>query len=206
MFAHHALKALRAAETKVVAEVATLDLGQTVRIEHNRKRIASALLASVIGAIVAIGWLVSRVPDTIDAAPWWALASLALAAIGAVLGMLRHIYRLQDGDPALVISPRGLRFRPNMFGEQANVPWQAIRGLKPIRFGKYRHIELLVENAGHFAERSGSFMRWPRPTGPDTLAFATSLSNAEWLRVEALLQRYFDRYGNKTPPQPEGTW
>jgi hypothetical protein len=85
-------------------------IDRTLRIEHDRRRLAFVALANVAGTLAAFGYLVwNIVHPSLKVANWWALPSLSLAAFVATMGFLRSWYKLQDGDPAIVVSPRGLR-------------------------------------------------------------------------------------------------
>jgi hypothetical protein len=106
---------------------------------------------------------------------------------------------LQDGDPALVMSPRGLDFRPTLFGEIVRIPWRAIRGFKSRSYKQQRFIVLQVDDLDRYAPRVGfaGFLRrigWRR-LGADQISFSTPMAKAAWNDLEAVLRRYLAQHG-----------
>jgi hypothetical protein len=203
-----------------VETAAEASLNRTVRIEYDRKRLAKTVLGHAIVVIVTIDWLVWRIvhpqrtpepatglqsvglvwrllqPDR--AVSWWALASVVLAALVAVLRMLRFVYQLQDGNPAMILSPRGLSLKPRVHGEMAQIPWNAIRGIKRTRLKKSDHLVMQVESLDRYAPHWSLFGHWQalnrrRNTGDD-LDFSTPMSPAAFAELETLLQRYLAQY------------
>lgn len=170
-----------------------------IRIEHDRKRLALAALASGAAALVLPCMYVIGNLHPARAAPAWTLAPLGIAVLVAALGFVRSIIRLQDGDPALVISPRGLDFRPYLLGEIVRIPWNAIRGFKSRRFKQQRFIVVQVEDLDRYAPRVGllGFLRHVgrRRLGADEISFSTPMAKSAWSDLEATLQRYLARHG-----------
>ena len=172
----------------------------TIRIEHDRKRLALAALASGAAALVLPCLYIVGNLHPARAAPAWTLAPLGIAVLVAALGFVRSIIRMQDGDPALVISPRGLDFRPHLLGEIVRIPWNAIRGFKSRRFKQQRFIVLQVEDLDRYAPRVGlfGFLRGRRRLGADEISFSTPMAKSAWNDLEATLQRYLAQHGH--PP------
>lgn len=181
-------------------------LDRTLRIEHDRKRLAFAALASGAGTVAAFGYLVWRLahPDRI-VPEWWAMSSLSLAALVATLGFLRSWYKLLDGDPAIVVSPRGLRFRPSPLSEPALIPWSAIKEFKTQTYKNHRYLKIKVENCSRFVSHPGILGRWrwfiAERVKPDELSFSTPMSKQAWRDFEALLQEYLKHYSQPTPQE-----
>jgi hypothetical protein len=186
---------------KVLAEAATTAESpqRTVRIEHDRKRLALAVLASGLGMLALLVSLAVSIARVGHSAPAWTLAPLGLAILLAALGFLRNIVRLQDGDPALVISPRGLSFRPQLFGELVRIPWTAIRGF---RSRSYKHIRLIavqVDDVDRYVSRSGFlgvlYRLGKRRSAANEIGFSTPMAKPAWARLEIVLQSYLAQYG-----------
>lgn len=178
----------------------------TIRIEHDRKRLALAALASGVATLALSGMLIAGMWHPARAAPAWSFAPLCLAILVAALGFVRSIIRLQDGDPALVISPHGLNFRPYLFGEIARIPWNAIRGFKTRRYKQQRFIVVQIDDIDRYAPRAGfpGFLRrlGKRRLAADEISFSTPMARSAWKDVETALQRYLARYGR--PPATHG--
>jgi uncharacterized integral membrane protein len=187
---------------KVVAETEpTLEsLQRTVRIEHDRKRLALAVLASGAGMLALLVALAASIARVEHSAPGWTLAPLGLAILLAALGFLRNIVRLQDGDPALVISPRGLSFRPQVFGEPVRIPWTAIRGFRSRSYKHIRFIAVQVDDADRYVSRAG-FLRVLHRLGKpraatNEIGFSTPMAKPAWKQLEIVLQGYLAQYGS----------
>jgi hypothetical protein len=127
----------------------------TIRIEHDRRRLALAAAASGLAMLLVPCMFIVSSLHPGRAAPTWTLAPLGVALLVAALGFVRSIIRLQDGDPALVVSPRGLNFRPYLFGEIARIPWRAISGFKSRSYKHQRFIVLQVDDIDRYAPRVG---------------------------------------------------
>jgi len=172
---------------------------RTIRIEHDRKRLALAAVASGIGAVVVPGIYFAGMMHPVRITPGWTLAPLCVAVFIAAIGFVRAIIRLQDGDPALVLSPRGLDFRPYLFGEIVRIPWKAIRGLKSRSYKQQRFIVLQVDDLDRYAPRVGfvGLLRriGRRRLGADQIGFSTPMAKAAWNDLEALLRRYLEQHG-----------
>jgi hypothetical protein len=203
-------------------------LHETIRIEHDRRRLLLRMLASVLALlatcsalIVAIlhaqepALLLAGVPQLdrwlrphAAAAPWWTCTLLTLAAISALGGTLRNVFRLQDGDPALVISPRGLSFRSTVFGEFVHIPWMAIRGLQLRQRKQNRFLAVQVDEPERYAAQAGIFrslMRSMRPVRrANEIDFTTPMSKRAWQETEALLRRYLAHFGQAVPRTDAG--
>ena len=124
---------------------------------------------------------------------------LGAAILVAALGFVRSIIRLQDGDPALVMSPRGLDFRPSLFGEIVRIPWTAIRGFESRSYKQQRFIILQVDGLDRYAPRVG-FAGFLRRTGrqrlgADRISFSTPMAKPAWSDLEAVLRRYLAQHG-----------
>jgi hypothetical protein len=171
----------------------------TVRIEHDRKRLAMAALASGIATLIVPSMFFAGVLHPPRMATEWTLALLAVAVLVAVVGFVRSIVRLQDGDPALVLSPRGLDFRPSVFGEIVRIPWTAIRGFKSRSYKQQRFIVFHVDDIDRYAPRigfAGFLLRiGRRQLDADRISFSTPMAKSAWKDLEALLQRYLDQHG-----------
>jgi len=198
------------------------DAGVTLRIEYDRRRLLLTALASVLATVMAGAALAlalahgSRVSASLLAAPgldpqfvrllgsipWWTPLALGIAVLFAVARMLRNFYRLQDSDPAFVLSPRDLRFKPSVFGEAVRVPWTALRGVKARRHGKHRSIELRIDDVERYVPGSGLLAALHRRRGAVTLR--VPLSRAALDELAALLQTHLDRYG-KAAAESTGT-
>jgi len=182
------------------ADVAPVRLADgTIRIEHDRKRLVLAALASGIAALVVPGLFFIGIMHAPRVAPAWTWAPLSVAVLIAAAGFLRSIIRLQDGDPALVLSPRGVDFRPYLFGEIVRIPWKAIRGFKSRRYKQQRFIVFQVDDIDRVAPRVG-FSGFPRRAGRRRLgageiSFSTPMAKSAWNDLEAALDRYLAQHG-----------
>jgi hypothetical protein len=201
------------------ATPAAVQTDATVRIEHNRRRLFLRLLAGAVAlASIGVGLTVmvlhvaqqpTRVTGVADldvflshrsyGAPWWAPIAFGFAAAGACIGLLRTFFRLQDADPALVVSPRGMRFRPTLFAEQVTIPWTVVRRLKLRQYKQHSYMLVRVDEIDRHVPRVGSrgwLRRLFRPGARDgDVAVDVVLSKAEWKRTEALLRAYLAKYG-----------
>lgn len=185
---------------KAAAEVgAPGSLERSVCIEHDRRRLALSVFASCFAMLALAGTLVVSTLHPARTAPPWSLAPLGVALLIAALGFLRNIVRLQDGDPALVISPRGLNFRPDLFGEIARIPWSAVRGFRSGRYKPRRFIAVQVDDIDRYAPQVGflGFLRrlGKRRLAGDEVSFSTPMATSAWKELEDTLQRYLARYG-----------
>lgn len=174
----------------------------TIRVEHDRKRLLLAATMSGVATLALPGVLIANSLRLPHPPPAWTLVPVCVAVLVAALGFVRSIIRLQDGDPALVISPRGLKFRPYLFGEIVRIPWDAIRGFKSRSYKQQRVIVVQVDDVDRYAPRVG-FLGFLRSMGRRKLAanqisFSTPMARSAWKDVEATLQRYLARYG---PPR-----
>jgi uncharacterized integral membrane protein len=171
----------------------------TIRIEHDRKRLALAALASGLAVLIIPCVFFAGNLHRTQVAPAWTLAPLGVAILTSALAFVRSIIRLQDGDPALVMSPRGLDFRPSLFGEIVRIPWKAIRGLKLRSYKQQRFILLQVDDVDRYAPRvgfSGVLRRIGRRRwNADQLTFSTPLAKPAWHELEAMLRRYLAQHG-----------
>jgi len=185
---------------KYSADVAPVRLADgTVRIEHDRKRLVLAALASGIAALVVPGLFFIGILHAPRVAPAWTWAPLSVAVLIAAAGFLRSIIRLQDGDPALVLSPRGVDFRPYLFGEIVRIPWKAIRGFKSRRYKQQRFIVFQVDDIDRVAPRVGfsGFLRRAgrQRLGAGEISFSTPMAKSAWNDLEAALDRYLAQHG-----------
>ena len=188
---------------------ASESLQRTLRIEHDRRRLAFAMLASGFATLALLVMLVVNIMHPAHPAPSWTLAPLGVAIVLAALGLLRNIWRLQDGDPALVISPRGLSFRPQAFGEIARIPWSAIRGFRSRSYQQQRFIAVQVDDPDRYAPRAG-FLHLLRGLGiwrsaSNEVGFSTPMTKAAWKEIEDALQRYLAQYGAPAAASNDGT-
>jgi hypothetical protein len=188
---------------KAVAEAGTAAvelLQRTVRIEHDRRRLAFAAFASAIATLALPVMVVIGVMHPEHPAPAWTLAPLGVAIAVAGFGLLRNVSRLQDGDPALVISPRGLSFRPHGFGEIARIPWSAVRGFRSRSYKQHRVIAVQVDDADRYATRTG-FLHLLRGlrlrSAANEISFSTPMAKQAWKDLEILLQKYLAHYGGR---------
>ena len=185
----------------------------TIRIEHDRKRLALAALASGLAALVVPGVFIVGHPHPVRMAPEWTLAPLCVAVLIAAAGFVRSLIRLQDGDPALVVSPRGLDFRPYLLGEIVRIPWKAIRGFKSRRYKQQRFIVFQVDDIDRVAPRVGfsGFLRRAgrKHLGAGEISFSTPMTKSAWNDLEAVLGRYLAQHGRqgttKDNTNPAGT-
>ena len=198
---------------------------RTVRIEHDRRRLLlrvlasiAALLATCFALVVAIlhanepAFDFAGVPQLerllrphAAASPWWTCTLLALAVVGALIGTLRNVFRLQDGDPALVISPHGISFRPAVFAEIVRIPWTAIRGLRLRQRKQNRFLAVQVDEPDRYAAQSRVFGLLPISrfgARANEINFTTPMSKRAWTETEALLRRYLACYGRAVAGQP----
>jgi len=170
----------------------------TIRIEHDRKRLALAALARGLAVLIIPCTFFAGNLHRAQIAPSWTLAPLGVAMLIAILGFVRSIIRLQDGDPALVLSPRGLDFRPSLFGEIVRIPWKAIRGFKSRSYKQQRFIVLQVDDIDRYAPRGfAGFLRriGRRKLGADQISFSTPMAKPAWNDLEAVLRRYLAQHG-----------
>ena len=193
----------------------------TIRIEHDRRRLLLRVLASGFAFVaICVGLVVASlhlgdnvfeapgIPAELRAElqgalratgmPWWTLIALGVALVTGGFGLLRNVYRLQDGDPAVVVSPRGLSFRPTVFGETTRIPWSAIRGVRLRRFKQHRFIGVQVDDVERYAAHIGARARLRRlfnPGGTTELSISSPMARDAWTRTESLLQRYLAHYG-----------
>jgi hypothetical protein len=202
----------------------------TLRIEYDRRRLLLTALGSVVATLMASAALVLALAHRgrlsasvfnapgldpqfvplLGSIPWWTPLALGIAVLLAVIRMLRNFYRLQDSDPAFVLSPRDLRFKPGVFGEPVRVPWTAIRGVKARRHGKHRSIVLRVDDVERYVPGSGLLASLRRKRGTVTLRLPLSRTALD--ELAALLQTHLNHYGKaagagehgmapaKTPP------
>jgi len=188
---------------KAVDEAGTValeSLQRTVRIEHDRRRLAFAALASAIATLALPVMAVVGVMHPAHPAPAWTLAPLGVAIAVAGFGLLRNVSRLQDGDPALVISPRGLSFRPQGLGEIAHIPWSAIRGFRSRSYKQHRFIAVQVDDAEQYAPRTGFlhlFRGLRLRSAANEISFSTPMAKQAWKDLEILLQKYLAHYGDR---------
>lgn len=172
----------------------------TIRIEHDRKRLALAALARGVAALVVPGMIFVRILQPPRIAPAWTWAPLSIAVLIGAIGFVRGIIRLQDGDPALVLSPRGLDFRPYLFGEIVRIPWKAIRGFKSRSYKQQRFIVLQVDDLDRYAPRLGfsGFLRrvGGQRLGADAITFSTPMAKPAWNDLEAMLRLYLEQHGS----------
>ena len=196
------------------ADVAPVRLADgTIRIEHDRKRLVLAALASGIAALVVPGLFFIGILHAPRVAPAWTWAPLSVAVLIAAAGFLRSIIRLQDSDPALVLSPRGVDFRPYLFGEIVRIPWKAIRGFKSRRYKQQRFIVFQVDDIDRVAPRVGfsGFLRRAgrKHLGAGEISFSTPMTKSAWNDLEAVLGRYLAQHGRqgttKDNTNPAGT-
>ena len=215
---------MKSTQTHAAAQASTDDAlpAQTIRIEHDHRRLLLRVLASGAGFLAICAGLVVAslhlgdnafeapgMPAQVRAAlratgmPWWTLIALAAALVSGGIALLRNVYRLQDGDPALVVSPRGLSFRPTVFGETTRIPWSAIRAVRLRRFKQHRFIGVQVEDAERYVAHVGARARLRRlfdPGAPTELSISSPMARDAWTRTESLLQRYLARYGDGKNP------
>jgi hypothetical protein len=172
---------------------------KTVRIEHDRKRLLFATFGSGMSASFALVYLIWRITHPSFIAPWWALTMLAVVALTAVINMLRNLYRLQDADPALVISPLALKFKPAVFGEMVSIPWTAIKSLRSKRRKQFRYLVLQVNDVDRYMPRMSFFSNRNLLLGTraheNVVVFGAPISKSAWKELDALLQRYLTYYG-----------
>ena len=131
---------------------------------------------------------------------------IGLAALLATLGVLRIVYRLQDNDPVLTISPQGISLKPGVFGELVHVPWIAIRAIKMRKIKQQRRIAFQIENADRYAPHIGISLRWLRSIDPTTGTRTSTLSVTVPPRtaanIEATLAQYLAHFrAPSTPPE-----
>jgi hypothetical protein len=181
--------------------MAAVSLERTVHIEHDRRRLAFAVFASAIATLALPVMLAVSIMHPAHPAPAWTFAPLGLAIVIAAFGLLRNISRLQDSDPALVISPRGLSFRPQVFGETARIPWTAIRGFRSRSYKQHRFIAVQVDDPDRYVSRSG-FLHLLRGIGKrrsaaSEISFSTPMTKQAWKNLEIVLQRYLAHYGGR---------
>jgi hypothetical protein len=192
-------------------------LDATVRIEHDRKRLllrlaaaGASLLAMGVALVITLlhaGDFIAHptgvhdvdalLPHYVTQVPRWAPIILVLTLAGGCAGLLRIIFRLQDADPALVISPRGVRFRPTLFGDVAQIPWSAIRGLKLRRYKQQRYIDFQVDGIDRYVSRLGLRGRLHRLLRGGEYGIATlssPMSRTAWKNTGELLERYLAHY------------
>ena len=198
---------------------------RTVRIEHDRRRLLMRVLASIAALLATCAALVfallhanepafdiTGVPQLerllrphATASPWWTCTLLAFAVVGALIGTLRNVFRLQDGDPALVISPHGISFRPAVFAEIVRIPWTAIRGLRLRQRKHNRFLAVQVDEPDRFAAQSRIFAPLPISlrlgARANEIDFTTPMSKHAWTETEALLRRYLACYGRALPAE-----
>jgi len=171
----------------------------TIRIEHDRKRLALAALANGAAALIIPGMFYFGIIHPVRMAPAWTLVSLTVAVLIAAIGFVRNIIRLQDGDPALVLSARGLDFRPWLFGEIVRIPWTAIRGFKTRHYKHHRIIVLQVDDIDRYAPRVGftAFLRYFGRQRPDAgeISFGAPMSKSAWFDLETVLKRCLAQRG-----------
>jgi hypothetical protein len=186
----------------------------TVRIEHDRRRLLWTTLASAFAVLTTGGAVVftmlhvgklsaslseipgidAVVPNYARAMPWWTALPLGIALALAIAKMLRNLFRLQDADPAFVISARDLRFKPGVFGEAVRVPWPAIREVKTHRFKQHRNIVLQIQDIDRHVPRTG----WFSPTrrrgawgpGSGQISLEVPMSRKALDELAALLQSH----------------
>ncbi|HEY2396121.1 MAG TPA: hypothetical protein VGH81_09125 [Rudaea sp.] len=191
----------------------------TVRIEHDRGRLLWITLASAFAVLTTGGAVVftmlhvgklsaslseipgidAVVPGYARAMPWWTAVPLGIALLLAIAKMLRNLFRLQDADPAFVISARDLRFKPGVFAETVRIPWNAIRDVKTHRFKQHRSIILQIDDVDRRVARSG----WFGPTtrrgvwgpGSGQISLEAPMSRKALDELVVLLQNHLIRNG-----------
>ncbi|MGA9333182.1 MAG: STM3941 family protein [Rudaea sp.] len=135
----------------------------------------------------------------------WVPIELGIAALLATFGMLRIVYRLQDSDPVLIISPRGVSFKPNLFGEVANIPWVAIRAIKMRKIKHQRRLTFQVDDSNRYVPRSGIALYWPRPNGANANTRAIALNIPTSRRASATIESTLRQYLAHYRPAEKGT-
>jgi hypothetical protein len=197
---------------------------RALRIEYERKRLLGNVFASAFAMLATWAMVVitiahvgpaaaaTGVPD-LDAmltrysqVPWWASLLLVPAALVASAKFLGSLYRLQDGEPAFVLTPQGLRFRPSLLDERVRVPWSAIRKVKARRFKQHRSIVLTIDEIDRHVPRSGPFaaLRRIARSGRGTITLTTPMSKAAWTDLAEILQRHVAEYGHPDDSTPSG--
>jgi hypothetical protein len=204
----------------------------TVRIEHDRGRLVWTTLASAFAVLTAgaavvltmlhVGKLsasLSEIPgiDTVvpgyaRAMPWWTALPLGIALLLAIAKMLRNLFRLQDADPAFVVSARDLRFKPAVFGEAVRIPWTAIRDARTHRFKQHRSIVLQIDDIDRYVPGSGWFspIRRRGAWGPGSgqISLELSMSRKALDELAQLLRNHLVRNGRTAAvdaAQPAGS-
>jgi len=196
----------------------------TVRIEHDRRRLLRMTVASMFAVLTTGGAVVlallhsaglsasmaaspgldAVLPGYTRSMPWWTAIPLGIALLLAIARMLRNLYRLQDADPALVISPRDLRFKPGVFGEAVRVPWESIRDVKTHRFKQQRSIVLQIADVDRYVPRSGLFSPWRRRgvAGPGSgeVSLTMPMSRGALDELAVLLKSHLIRSGRPATP------
>ena len=191
----------------------------TVRIEHDRGRLMWTTFASALAVVTAAGAIVltmlhvgkfsaslsaipgmdAVVPDYARAMPWWTAFPLGVALLVAIAKMLRNLFRLQDADPAFVVSARDLRFKPGVFGEAVRIPWTAIRDAETHRFKQHRSIVLQVDDIDRYVPRTGWFspIRRRGAWGPGSgqISLEVPMSRKALDELAKLLQSHLVRNG-----------
>jgi hypothetical protein len=137
--------------------------------------------------------------------PWWAGVALIPAAMFATARFLGSVYRMQDGEPAFVLSPRGLQFRPSVFDERVRVPWSAIRKVAGRRMKNHLAIALTIDDVDRHVPSGGAlaglrrFARLRR----NTIVVGTPMARRAWKDLVARLQQQVAEHATEhAPPVP----
>lgn len=198
------------------------------RIEYDRRRVFATVLVSGFATLATWGGLIVALAhpgaaqvgrdlppelrgyglQQFTVVPWWAVLALVPAALVATFQFLACLFRLQDGDPAFVLSPRGMLFRPSVFGERVRVPWTAIRRVKARRFKNHRSIVLYIDEIDRYAPRGGLLGTLRRlrdaAAGGGSVRVRTPMSQNAWKQLAALLQEHVARYGREPATRDAG--
>lgn len=207
------------ARQRATGELAQSPVDGSVRIELNRRKLllqAIAGLATIVGGIVAIVLVLMHLdpfsaqswPDPTHLtdsfrAPQWAHAGGAgIAVLAGIFAWLRTVARLQDGDAALVVSPRGLLNNSDAPGREIGlVPWTAIERLQTRRFKHNRFIVVRLRDPGRWMSSPGVFgslrQRVRAHVVGSPLTIRTNLLQAKAQDIEKLLERYLAQYGRQ---------
>lgn len=140
--------------------------------------------------------------------PWFSL-ELGLAALLALAALLRNIYRLQDADPVLTVSSKGLAFKPSLLGSRVSIPWSAIHDVRFRKLKRLCRVAVVVDRADRYAPQFGfalARLRLPGMAAPaQTVALTVSMGDAAWQRTQACIRGYLAAAGKPAAAAKSGS-
>jgi hypothetical protein len=129
--------------------------------------------------------------------------ALTIALLGGLAAMLRGISQLQNGEPGLIVGPRGLTIHAGDVGTLGPIPWSAVSKLETKRHSGRPYVAVQLREPGRFLPDPGLLGQLLGALNRRMSSGAVTIS-PQWLQIapkdlDALLQRYFERYRGGNP-------